>query len=73
LKIKRIDSGKTIKNAERLEIEINGKNYNAETVQGFDTYSGYEAKIVTGVNTKSGEAVAIFANGNWQFINPLVK
>jgi hypothetical protein len=54
-------------------ITINGKNYNAETVQGFDTYSGYEAKIVTGVNTKSGEAVAIFANGNWQFINPFVK
>lgn len=54
-------------------ITIGGKNYNAETVSGFDTYSGFAAKIVTGVNTKSGEAVAIFANGNWQFVNPLVK
>jgi hypothetical protein len=54
-------------------ITINGKKYSAETVPGFDTYRGFAVKIVTGVNTKSGEAAAIFANGNWQFINPLVK
>jgi hypothetical protein len=54
-------------------IAIGGKKYNAETVSGFDTYNGFAAKIFTGVNTKSGEAVAIFVNGNWQFINLLVE
>jgi len=42
-------------------ITIGGKKYSAETVSGFDTYSGFPAKIVTGVNTKSGGAVAIFS------------
>jgi hypothetical protein len=54
-------------------ITIGGKKYNAETVSGFDTYSGFAAKIVAGVNTQSGEAVAIFVNDGWQFVNPLVE
>ena len=54
-------------------IEIRGKKYCAETVQGFDNYNGYEAKIVSGVNTPSGQSVAIKINGAWQFINPCVR
>lgn len=54
-------------------ITIGNKKYNARTVPGFDSYNGYSAKIVTGVNTQSGEAVAIFASGIWQFVNPSVK
>ncbi|WP_155761804.1 hypothetical protein [Alteromonas mediterranea] len=54
-------------------ITIGDKKYNAETVSGFDTYSGYTAIIVSGVNTKSGQAVAIFVGSDWQFINPYVK
>ena len=54
-------------------LTINGKNYNASTVIGFDNYRGHEAKIVSGVNTPSGEAVAMLVSGKWHFINPLVK
>jgi hypothetical protein len=54
-------------------IEIDGQNYKAETVLGFDSYGGHEAIIVTGVNTPSGQAVAIQVNGTWQFIKPSVR
>lgn len=54
-------------------ITVNGKKYNARTVDGFDSYNCYQAKIVSGVNTKSGEAAAILMDKKWKFINPSVK
>lgn len=54
-------------------ITINGKNYSANTVIGFDNYRGHKAKIVSGVNTQSGKAVAILISEKWHFVNPLVK
>ncbi|WP_394222671.1 hypothetical protein [Alteromonas gracilis] len=54
-------------------INIDGKNYIARTVEGFEDYRGFSAKIVSNVNTISGEAVAVKVGTKWQFVNPTVK